>query len=99
MICVDAAWSAVEPLDMRAGVDNALARVVNVFGEARLDRLANRTMVSSTASPMPLLEVSGPDCKISPRIDSTFRNCCSSERREHRPTKVRIKVAAVSCRD
>ena len=35
MIRVDAAWFAVEPLDMRAGVDTALARVVNVFGEAR----------------------------------------------------------------
>lgn len=35
MIRVDAAWFAVEPLDMRAGVDTALARVVNVFGEAQ----------------------------------------------------------------
>lgn len=35
MIRVDAAWFAIEPLDMRAGVDTALARVVNVFGEAR----------------------------------------------------------------
>jgi hypothetical protein len=32
VIRVDAAWLAVEPLDMRAGVDTALARVVNVFG-------------------------------------------------------------------
>jgi transposase len=35
VIRVDAAWFAVEPLDMRAGVDKALARVVDVFGEAR----------------------------------------------------------------
>lgn len=35
MIRVDAAWFAVEPLDMRSGVDTALARVVSVFGEAR----------------------------------------------------------------
>ena len=35
MIRVNAAWFAVEPLDMRAGVDTALARVVSVFGEAR----------------------------------------------------------------
>jgi hypothetical protein len=28
----DGAWFAVELLDMRAGVDKALARVVNVFG-------------------------------------------------------------------
>jgi transposase len=35
VIRVDAAWFAVEPLDMRAGADTAIARVVNVFGEAR----------------------------------------------------------------
>ena len=35
MIRIDAAWLAVEPLDMRAGTDTALARVVSVFGEAR----------------------------------------------------------------
>ena len=35
MIRVDAAWFAIEPLDMRAGTDKALARVVSVFGEAR----------------------------------------------------------------
>ena len=35
VIRIDAAWFAVEPLDMRAGVDKALARVVTVFGEAR----------------------------------------------------------------
>ena len=35
MIRIDAAWLAVEPLDMRAGVDTALGRVVGVFDEAR----------------------------------------------------------------
>ena len=35
MIRIDAVWLAVEPLDMRAGTDTALARVVKVFGEAR----------------------------------------------------------------
>ena len=35
MIRIDAVWLAVEPLDMRAGTDTALARVVRVFGEAR----------------------------------------------------------------
>ena len=35
MIRIDAAWIAVEPLDMRSGVDTALARVVSVFGSAR----------------------------------------------------------------
>lgn len=32
---VDAVWMAVEPLDMRAGMDSALGRVVKVFGAAR----------------------------------------------------------------
>lgn len=35
LIRVDAIWLAVQPLDMRAGTESALARVVNVFGEAR----------------------------------------------------------------
>jgi transposase len=49
---VDAAWFAAEPLDMRAGVDTALARVVSVFGEARahhaylfMNKRANRIKV------------------------------------------------------
>ena len=52
MIRIDAAWIAVEPLDMRSGVDTALTRVVSVFGEARshhaylfLNRRANRLKV------------------------------------------------------
>lgn len=35
MIRIDAVWMAVEPLDMRAGTETALARVIRVFGEAR----------------------------------------------------------------
>ena len=35
MIRVEAIWLACEPLDMRAGTETALARVVAVFGEAR----------------------------------------------------------------
>ena len=34
MIRIDAAWLATQPLDMRAGTDSALARVVAVFGAA-----------------------------------------------------------------
>jgi hypothetical protein len=52
VIRVDAAWFAVEALDMRAGVDTALARVVSVFGEARahhaylfINKRANRLKV------------------------------------------------------
>lgn len=35
MIRVDAIWLSTEPLDMRAGTEIALARVVAVFGAAR----------------------------------------------------------------
>ena len=35
MIRVEAIWMSTEPLDMRAGMDSALARVVQVFGAAR----------------------------------------------------------------
>ncbi|HEY1128089.1 MAG TPA: IS66 family insertion sequence element accessory protein TnpB [Roseateles sp.] len=52
MIRVDAVWLAVEPLDMRAGTETALARVVNVFGAAKphhaylfANRRANRMKV------------------------------------------------------
>jgi transposase len=34
MIRIDAIWLAVEPMDMRAGTETALARVVKVFGAA-----------------------------------------------------------------
>ncbi len=52
MIRIDGAWIAVEPLDMRCGVDTALGRVVSVFGAARahqaylfLNRRASRLKV------------------------------------------------------
>lgn len=35
MIRVDAMWLAAEPIDMRAGIDRLLARVVQVFGAAQ----------------------------------------------------------------
>lgn len=35
MIRIDCLWLAVEPLDMRAGVERLLARVVQVFGSAQ----------------------------------------------------------------
>ena len=35
MIRIDAMWLAVEPIDMRAGADRLLARVVQVFGAAQ----------------------------------------------------------------
>lgn len=36
MIRIDAVWIATAPLDMRAGTETVLARVNQVFGEARL---------------------------------------------------------------
>lgn len=52
MIRIDAAWLATAPLDMRAGTDTALARVVTVFGAAHphhaylfANRRANRIKV------------------------------------------------------
>ena len=52
MIRVEVVWLAVEPLDMRAGTEAALARVVHVFGAARphhaylfANRRANRMKV------------------------------------------------------
>ena len=35
MIRIDCLWLAVEPLDMRAGAERLLARVVQVFGSAQ----------------------------------------------------------------
>ena len=52
MIRVDAWWLAVQPLDMRVGAEAALARVVQVFGQAHphhaylfANRRANRMKV------------------------------------------------------
>jgi hypothetical protein len=41
VIRIDAVWLAVDPLEMRAGTDTALARVVKVFGAAHRKRAAN----------------------------------------------------------
>jgi transposase len=52
VIRVDTVWLAVEPMDMRAGMETALARVVKVFGAARphhaylfANRRANRIKI------------------------------------------------------
>ena len=52
LIRIVAVWLATEPMDMRAGVDTALARVVKVFGAAHphqaylfANRRANRMKV------------------------------------------------------
>lgn len=52
MIRIDNLWLATEPMDMRAGTDTALARVIAVFGAAQphcaylfANRRANRMKV------------------------------------------------------
>lgn len=52
MIRIDAVWMALAPLDMRAGMDTTLARVITVFGAAQphhaylfANRRANRMKV------------------------------------------------------
>lgn len=52
MIRIDAIWLATEPMDMRAGTETALARVITVFGAAQphcaylfANRRANRMKV------------------------------------------------------
>ena len=52
MIRIDASWLATEPMDMRAGTETALARVIDVFGAAKphcaylfANRRATRTKV------------------------------------------------------
>lgn len=52
MIRIDALWLSMKPLDMRAGTDSVLGRIIEVFGEARphhaylfANRRANRMKV------------------------------------------------------
>lgn len=52
MIRIDSIWLATEPMDMRAGTETALARVIAVFGAAKphcaylfANRRANRMKV------------------------------------------------------
>ena len=52
LIRIEAVWLATEPIDMRAGTDTALAKVVQVFGAARphhaylfANRRANRLKI------------------------------------------------------
>ena len=58
MIRIERIWLATEPLDMRAGTDTALARVVAVFGAAQphcaylfANKRANRMMVWASGLP------------------------------------------------
>jgi transposase len=53
MIRVDALWLAVQPIDMRAGADRLLARVVQVFGAAQAHH--GYVFVNARASRLKLL--------------------------------------------
>src|SRR5690606_27999841 len=48
LIRVDEVWLAVGPLDLRAGMESMLVRVVNVFGAARLSSGAGGGIVPIT---------------------------------------------------
>lgn len=55
MIRIDAMWLAAEPIDMRAGAERLLARVVQVFGAAQahhgyLFRLYSLAIAAAEAS-------------------------------------------------
>ena len=59
MIRIDAVWLATDPLDMRAGIESSLARVVKVFGCAQAhtaylfaNRRANRMNLFSSVDPL-----------------------------------------------
>ena len=49
VIRMDAVWLAVEPLDMRAGTEAALVRVVNIVGAARRTLPACSPIAAPTA--------------------------------------------------
>lgn len=53
MIRIDTIWLATEPMDMRAGTDTAMARVISVFGTAQPHcayLFANRRAIWSCSS-------------------------------------------------
>jgi transposase len=57
LIRIDAAWLATAPLDMHAGTDTALARVIAVFGVAQphhayvfANKRANRLKIRKRAA-------------------------------------------------
>lgn len=68
MIRIDAVWLAVEPIDMRAGADGLLARVVQAFGAARMS-------MGSTASHKLSMRITAAARASSPR---TRRLRCSA---------------------
>jgi hypothetical protein len=52
VIRIDAVWLAVGPLDMRAGTETALARVVAVFGAAHPHHAYSACLGSASVRPV-----------------------------------------------
>lgn len=50
MIRIDSIWLATEPMDMRAGTETALARVVEVFGAAKPHCVSTLSMDAHNAA-------------------------------------------------
>lgn len=89
MIRIDAIWLATEPMDMRAGSETALARVIAVVGAAKphcaylfANRRANRMKVlvhDGWASGLPRGDLTkasttGPTLAMAARSSSTTNN-------------------------
>lgn len=53
MIRIDEIWLATEPLDMRAGPDTALARVVQVYGSATVVDASAQSTKQPKRAPLP----------------------------------------------
>mgnify|MGYP006341900843 CR=1 FL=1 len=64
MIRIDALWLSTEPLDMRAGTETALARVVAVLAAARPPRASPFANRRATRSVYPL-KSSGTQASVS----------------------------------
>jgi hypothetical protein len=68
MIRIDALWLAVDPVDMRAGPERLLARVVRVFGSARAHHGYRRTSTAESTSCSRIAGSRRTDRRQSPRI-------------------------------
>jgi len=96
LIEVEALWLATEPIDMRAGADRLLARVVHVFGAAQARH--GYLFANARGTRMKLLVHDGSACGV-PRADST--SAASSgrmqARAQHRPLRSRTNSSTPSC--
>lgn len=90
MIRIDACWLSAEPLDMRAGANCALTRVVEVFGNAKphhaylfVNRRANRLRVNvhrGLGVCSPPIACTRPDSPVREIRDSSIYVCAFNDR-------------------